>query len=241
MAKRRRSRLARKQEIRSFRKAVFFGFLTVLIALALVFLGIPAMIRLAIFLGDIRSSSQPVEPEDVLPPAPVSFQSPPEATNSAQFSLEGFAEQGATVEIFINDYSVKKVVAESGGTFQATGLNLKEGRNVIFATATDKTGNTSQASRKVTVIFDQKPPELEISSPEEGSEFSGDNEKRVSVKGKAEEGSTIMVNDKVVIVDFEGNFEYPLTLSEGENTIKILVTDKAGNQTGKEIKVKYSP
>jgi hypothetical protein len=72
MAKRSRrfSRLARKEEVRSLRQAFFFGILTIVFLLLLIFLGIPALIKMAIFLGEIRSSSTPVKTEDLLPPAP---------------------------------------------------------------------------------------------------------------------------------------------------------------------------
>jgi len=239
MKKYQTSRLRRKEEKRSLRQAIIFGFLTLLVSLGLVFLGIPIMIRVAIFLSDLRSSSQPIENQDIFPPSPPRLEPLPEATNSAQIEINGFAEQNTSIEIFVNDFSAKKVMVENDGKFKASDIKLKEGENEISLTATDKAGNVSQKS-KVNLFFDQTPPELEISEPTEETVVSGE-EGKITLKGKTEEKASLTVNDHLVIVNFEGNFEYPLPLNEGENQIIVIATDKAGNQTKKEIKITYSP
>ena len=66
-------------------------------------------------------------------------------------------------------------------------------------------------------------------------------ENEIMVKGKTEEKATVTVNERFVVVGSEGNFEYSLTLSEGENKILIVAIDKAGNKTEKELKVTYTP
>jgi len=240
MARYRRSRLRRKEEARSLRQAIFFGTLTVVLALGLVFLGIPVLIRMAIFLGELRSSSLPVETKDVLPPAPPRLRPLLEATNSAQIIVQGFAEPGSTVEVLLGGISTKKIIAEDDGAFKASGITLTLGRNEIIVTATDEAGNTSQESGKINIDYDETPPELEVSEPADGATLFGE-ENKITIKGKTEEKTTVTVNDRFVIVDSGGNFEYPFTLDEGENTILVVATDKAGNKTEKEIKVTYSP
>jgi len=240
MTKPRRSRLIRKEEARNLRQALFFGFLTIILGLALVFLGIPALIRMAIFLGNLRSSSLPVESQDILPPAPPRLKPIPEATNSAQITIQGFAEPGSTVEIFLDGFSTKKVVSENDGTFTASDINLSLGKNDFWATATDQAGNTSQKSGQLTIFYDQTPPKLEIKEPASETTFSAE-ENKITIRGKTEEKATVTINDRIVIVDSEGNFEYPFLLSEGENLIQIIATDPAGNETQKEIKVTYTP
>ena len=86
--RRRRSRLTRKEDALNLRRAVIFGGLTVVLALGLVFLGIPALIRMAIFLCNLRSSSQPIETGDTLAPSAPRLKSLPEATNSAQIKID---------------------------------------------------------------------------------------------------------------------------------------------------------
>ena len=236
----RHSRLLRKEEARSLRRAITFGFLTVILALALIFLGIPALIRMAIFLENLRSSSLPVETKDIFPPAPPQLKPLPEATNDAQVVVQGFAESGSAVEIFLNGKSTKKVIAENAGSFSTSSIKITSGRNEITAIATDKAGNSSQKSGKIIISYDEAPPELKISEPIDNAEFFGE-ENKITVKGKTEEKATVTVNERVVIVDSEGNFEYSLTLSEGENQILIVATDKAGNKTEKEIGLTYNP
>lgn len=237
-SRRRKSRLVRKEEARSARQALLFGLLTVILALGMVFLGIPALIRMAIFLSDIRSSSQPVESQDSFPPTPPRLKALPEATNQSQIDLEGFSEAGATIEIFIKDQSAKKVVAETDGSFIASGLPLSSGENEIYVQATDEAGNTSQKSGLITIAFDDTPPELEINQPEDGSSTQ---EKEININGKTEAEATLYINERLVILDSEGNFNYPLALAEGENLVQIVATDEAGNKTEEEIKIISSP
>ena len=242
MAKRIRhsSRLARKEEARSLRQALFFGALTIVLLFFLIFLGIPALIKMAIFLGEIRSSSTPVKTEDLLPPAPPIIASLPPATNSAQIDLRGFAEAGTVVEIFLNGLSEAKLVAEKNGTFTTNEVNLTSGRNEIMAKATDSGGNTSQSSGKIVIFYDTTPPKLTISEPSDQSDYYGD-ENQIKILGLTEEEAAVTVNGRLAVVNQDGSFELPFSLSEGENQIKIVAIDQAGNQTEKELKVNYSP
>lgn len=236
---RRLSRLRRKEEARSLHQAFLFGILTIILLLLLIFWGIPTLIRMAIFLGNIRGSSLPVETEDTLPPTPPALSPLPSATNSAKVNLRGFAEAGSTVEIFLNNISERKLIAEKNGTFVASEITLNSGRNEIAAEATDNAGNTSQKSGKIVIFYDITPPELTISEPADRSYFSG-MENQIKIVGKTEEDITVTVNDRFVIVGSEGNFEFVFTLSDGENLIRIVATDQAGNKTEKELTVSYS-
>jgi hypothetical protein len=242
MAKRRQrfSRLAKKEERRSLRQAIFFGFLTIVFLLLLIFLGIPALIKMAIFLGEIRSSSQPVKTEDVLPPAPPIISPLPEATNSAQIVLRGFAEPGATVEVFLNGSSKAKLVVEKNGEFSSSKITLTSGRNEIMAQAIDSAGNASQNSAKMIIYYDLSAPKLTISEPPDGSDYYGE-ENQIKIAGITEEGAAVTINGRLIVINQDGSFETTLNLKEGGNPIKIVATDQAGNQTEKEISVNYSP
>jgi bacillopeptidase F len=233
------SRLARKEEKRSIRQAIFYGGLIFILALGIIFLGIPVLIKMAIFLGNLRSSSMPVELKDTLPPTPPVLKPLPEATNSAQLVVGGFAESGATVKIFLTGGEEKEVVADNEGTFTFDNLKLTLGKNEIYALATDKAGNKSVESEKIIVWYDNTPPELEITQPTDKMTISEEDNK-LEVIGKTDPEATVLVNEHLVVVDREGNFKYPLTLSLGENEIKIMATDKAGNQTEKSLIITYS-
>lgn len=240
MRKRRLSRLTRKEEARNIRRAFFFGFLTLFLVILLLFVGIPLLIRMAVFLGELKGTPEQIETGDVIPPPPVRIHSLPEATNSAKLKISGFAEAGSTVEIFLDGSAVAEVLADNDGTFYTTGIELTSGTNEIYALAVDEKGNRSQESERQVILLDTEPPELEINEPEEGSTVSGP-ENKITLRGISENGVDLRVNDKLVLVDQEGNFSYQLSLDEGENSIRVVAFDKAGNQTEKELIVSYQP
>ena len=59
------------------------------------------------------------------------------------------------------------------------------------------------------------------------------------VVGISEKGVSAWVNNHVAVVDDEGRFKYKLQLAAGDNAIEVRVKDLAGNETKKEIKIKY--
>lgn len=240
MAKNFHSRLVKKEEARSLRRTVIFSGLSILFILGLVFWGIPSLVKIAVFFSEIKSSSTPVEQPDILPPAPPKINSLPEATNTSPISLSGFAEPGSTVEIFLNDSSTQKVVASEDGTFLSDSLNLTEGRNEIYTTTSDSSGNTSQPSTEIVIFFDKTSPELAINQPQDRAHFIGEKQRKIQISGKTEPGVSLTINEHLEILDKDGNFFLTYTLSEGENVLKFISTDRAGNKTEKEIKVTFT-
>jgi len=229
------SRLTKKEKAKNIRRTVTFGFLSLILILAILYFGLPALVKLSIFLGNIRSSSLVPETEDKIPPAIPEIFPPTEATSSSRIKLVGFAEPGSKIEIFINGVSRKTVVADSDGNFSFDNLDITEGENEIYATSTDKAGNTSQPSKKTVIILDKTPPQLNIFQPDDKTTFYG--KKTVEIKGETEEEAAVTVNGYLAIMETGGKFSYSLNLSTGENKIKIITTDKAGNQTEKELTV----
>jgi hypothetical protein len=236
-----RSRLVKKEEARSLRKTLFFSGLSILLILALIFLGIPSLVKIAIFFSEIKGSSTPVEQSDLLPPAPPKITSLPWATNTSPISLSGFAEAGSTVEIFLNETSAAKVTSTQEGTYTIDNLNLAEGKNEIYAVAQDVSGNKSQPSQKITTLFDKTPPELTINEPADKTSFVGEKQRKMKISGKTEPDVDFLVNGHLEVLDKDGNFALSTTLTEGENIFKFEAQDSAGNKTEKEIKVTFSP
>ncbi len=233
------SLLSKKEEKRNLRRAVLFTFLTFFLIFAALFWGIPALIKMAVFFGNIRGSYQQVEIKDNLPPQVPILNALPEATNQSQIEVSGITEVGASVKIFLTGQGAKEVVADNEGNFSSGKLNLTLGQNEIYALAIDKAGNQSVASNKISIWYDDEPPSLEITQPEDGETIS-DEKGKVEIIGKTEEGVELMINDHLVILAKEGNFEYTLGLNLGENNILIIAIDKAGNQAEKSLTVTYS-
>lgn len=233
------SRLVSIEEKRNIRRAFIFGTLAIILLIVMIFLGIPTLAQIAAFLADLRGSSSPITISDTIPPAPPKFFSFAAATNSAKLILSGTAEAGTTISISQNGGVIGDVVSGEDGTFQKE-VKLATGQNIFLAKAKDQAGNESQNSEALVILFDSEPPILEIFEPQDGASFSGEMQRRLTIKGKTEEGVTVTVNERLAIVDSQGNFSHQLTLEVGENSLKILAIDKAGNKTEKLLRVNFS-
>ena len=231
----------RKEERKNLRKTFLYGLATLILLFGLFFWGLPALIKLAAFITDIRSSNQPIEQTDNVPPSPPRLDFLPEYTQKQSLSISGFAEEGSTVDVFLNGLASGTVVTTAEGTFVFNDINLTPETNEIYTIAEDKEGNKSQPSKRVVVNFDNTPPEFEIVSPQDGEVFNGNKEKRINISGKTEKNTSLTINDRLIILDQEGGFSTEIELSEGENLIKIIAADRAENQTEKEVKVTFNP
>ena len=223
------SRLTRLEDRRNLRKAVLFGLGTVGLIGLLMLLGIPILVRMAIFLGDVKSSGRPVDRSDIIPPAPPQIRMAYEATNSAQIDILGYSEPGAIVYLTDNGESVGNVVTTENGSFSFSDTALTSGDNAFTAIAVDQAGNKSQTSEEETVYFSNKAPDLTVGvgTPAEG---------KVEIKG-ATNGTRLVVNDRLVILGAGGKFQTLISVPSGESTLVFVATDRAGNQTKKEVKI----
>lgn len=237
--RRRESRLVRMEKKRFRRQTILITAATFLLVGVVIFYGIPAIIRMAVFLGELRYKSLPIEKDDVIPPSAPVMQPLPEATFSGQIKIDGYAESGATVIVMRNGKQVVETVVENDGKFLVDNLVLEQGENEIFAVAIDNSQNESQRSIVYTVIYDNVAPELSINQPNEGQNFYGALKRNISVIGKTESGASVSVNGRLAYVNQDGDFSTNINLDKGENRIKVVALDKAGNETVKELKVNY--
>lgn len=160
------------------------------------------------------------------------------ATNSANIIISGNSSPNQIVNLYINNSLIDKAQTKSDGSFTFT-ESLTPGENVIKTNATfnDKASDFSDTQ---TVIFKSALPSLTVDSPSDGQAFSKDKNV-VQVKGKTDSDVKVTVNDLWIIVDESNNFSYNLPLKNGENPIKIVATDQAGNKKEIDLKVNYSP
>lgn len=233
------SRRYKVQEKRMARRAIVLISLSIALFLFLVLFGIPALARFAAFVGDLRSSSEPILSEDKTPPAPPFVETLPDYAKERKLTIRGNAEASSTLKVFLNGEQVKETLIDDTSSFSLE-ITIQEGENRIWAKAIDKAGNESDSSRTQTVIYDNQPPTLEITRPQDGESFFGSN-KSVTIEGKTEPEARVIVNERVAIVDPEGSFTINFTLAEGENTITVKAVDGAENETEKSLTVSYSP
>lgn len=232
-----RSRLATVEQRRKRRRAFLLIILSALLLAGFLSYGPNAIGQLTGFIFRLKQSE--VSYKDTIAPVAPTINSLPEATNKKTITLTGSAEAGSTLKIFLNGKNVKDTLVDNSAVYSLE-VELEEGENEIWATATDQAGNESPKSRKVIINFDTKPPDLEIESPKDGEQFYG-KDKIINVRGKTEAGSTVSVNGRIASTSVDGQFFIKLPLNEGENKLQIQAVDKAGNTTQKEITITYLP
>lgn len=233
-----RSRLARTEEKSNKKKAYLYIILSIISLVLLVFLGIPAIVKMASFLTELRSSGEPIGIEDTTPPAPPQMDDLPEATNKSVITISGTAESGATVVIYLNGEAIETITDNSGEFSHTSGIN--KGENVVYALVKDSAGNESQTTQEYFIVFDNEAPDLEISSPEDGAEFYGSKQRQISIEGTTEDDVKVTINDRFVVVENDGSFTFTTTLNEGENGFNIKAEDDAGNMTEETITLHFS-
>jgi PKD repeat protein/sugar lactone lactonase YvrE len=121
----------------------------------------------------------------------------------------------------------------SGNNFTAASVSLREGVNLITATATD--GHGGIGSGVVSVILDVTAPRVSITSPASGATVTSS---AISVAGLVNDSVTGTIGSNNVTVTVNGlpaqvaNRSYllpSLQLVPGLNTITVVATDNVGN------------
>ena len=231
------SRYKSIEKRKNLKRTLLYLFLTFGLIVALIFYGIPALVKISALVLDLKQQSEPITQDDITPPAPPKLFSLPDATNSSSVEIEGSSEAGSTVVFNLNG-NITETLTNNEGRFYQT-LNLKLGENMLILHAVDMSGNESQKSQTHRIIYDNTPPELEITSPDDGQEFFGSRQRQIQIEGNTDPGSRVTINNRVVIVDENGRFGLTTTLSEGENNFRVKSTDIAGNETEAELTVYY--
>jgi hypothetical protein len=217
-------------------KSRFYILLSVIFIIVMIKWGVPLFMNLVAGTGSYRVATG----KDIIPPQSPIISALPEATNSANITVEGFTESGARVELLINDVVDSVSIADEAGSFLFDS-RLILGQNRVQLRAKDEAGNESM-SEVALIYFDNKPIDLVVSSPKDGSEYFGKINQVIDVKGSVDKpNSQVLVNNSFVQVDRNGSFVFRFMLSGGENTIKVVASDSAGNFAEKTLKLIYTP
>ncbi|MCL4397570.1 Ig-like domain-containing protein [Patescibacteria group bacterium] len=209
---------------------------SIILVVILVIYGLPALFNLTGTISSFRrGNSATVSSDNTVAPTTPELSQDLTATSSAHTKVHGVADPNITVEIFQNGRSLGTVVASNDGTFTQD-ADLEKGPNSFTAQAVNDANQKSDVSEAYVVSFLSGQPKLDLSSPKDGDSF---NNQTISVSGATDPGDTVSINDRLAIVDKDGNFSYSLNLNSGDNKLKITATDPAGNTTSKELTVKY--
>ena len=132
---------------------------------------------------------------------------------------------------------IKTTAIESGYECEYTPTEaLSDGNCVYTITVSDNDGNTSSTTT-TTFKIDTQPPTLNVTSPDNGIYT---NSKTIVVAGNTADptSSPVTITIKVgstdqgeVTVNADGSFNKVVNLENGLNTITVIATDKAGQQS----------
>lgn len=219
---------------------MFFSILGIIVVLFLLFkFGVSALINFSLFLsgkgGELNSTTNQNSINFI--PSPVLNPIVP-ATNSAQIIITGISQKDRKIELFLNSRKIDETDTENNGEFRFE-PTLKKGTNTVSVRAVYK-DKKSDASQKYIVEYKDTAPKLEVSTPSDGASFKKED-KSVEVKGQTDANVTVTVNGFFAVTSENNSFSYVLQLHDGDNEVKILAVDNAGNKSEKTIKVNYSP
>lgn len=162
----------------------------------------------------------------------------PPATKDEKITITGVSTaENVTIYLYINSELTDKVKPDDNNQYAFKGVSLRRGENEIKSKAIAIDKKESEYSEKVIIKYLDKPPSLEINSPQDGQTVKKD-QSPIKVSGKTDQGVKVTVNDFWAISNDDGTFYYMHNLKDGENNLKIVATDEAGNKTEKELKIK---
>ena len=133
----------------------------------------------------------------------------------------------------------------SNGTFTASGVMLREGTNLLTASATTPNFGVGQAS--VSVVLDTTPPTITITNPSPGvavtsAQIDVTGNVNDLVSGTVNAGQvSVTVNGVTAVVANRSFVAHNILLVPGTNTITAVATDRAGNTSQARSQVTLQP
>lgn len=217
---------------------VVLGF--IILFIAIVFFGTNLLTDFSLYIekfqgnNNATASSQQNGDTYVQPPTlnPI-----PNATNKPQVDVTGYGLKNQTIILIVNDNQVNTTSVDSSDNFKFSAVTLQQGQNTIQVKAQGQNNQQSNFSNTDTITYDKNPPALSIDSPQDGQNVSKSSSPNLNVSGQTDIGAKVTVNGDWAIVDDSGHYTYLYTLQGGDNDIKVIATDAAGNQTTKEIHI----
>lgn len=230
------SRLVTVQEKKHRRQAVMWIFLSIVLIGVLGMWGFPAFAQITTFVTDLRKK-ETVSKDDTIAPAPPILTSSDATTNNPSFLLSGTAESKSTIILSHNGQG-GEIPVDENGSFEKI-VTLLEGENNFSATSRDSVGNESAPSQQLTVNYDAKPPEIEITQPSDRQEFAGNQQQNLTIKGSTNEEAAVTINGRISSSLQDNEFSLQIKLQEGSNELAIIATDTAGNTTEQKLTVYF--
>jgi hypothetical protein len=177
---------------------------------------------------------------------PLSLITPINVQITTPTSLQLFSANPITVTGTVGDPTSTvtvggKTATGSGGTFTAAGLTLREGKNLLTASAANASGGIG--SDTVAIYLDTTPPVVHIDNPGSGAIVTSS---QIDVSGNVNDMVTGTVNGDQVSVTVNGVnatvanrsfIAHGVLLVPGTNTLIAVATDRAGNTNQYQVSV----
>ncbi len=233
-----RSRLSQSAD-RKTKKRLFLSVVGIILVLVvLVKFGVPALINFSLFLANLKGNGASNNTASQGYIAPPSLNEPFTATNSATITVSGNTLPKVSVKIYVNNDLTDVTTAKSDGSFSFDNVTLTKDENSIKVKA-EQNNKESDFSDTYTVSYKSKAPSLSVDNPHDNDSFPKETAS-VTVSGKTDANVRVTVNGFWAVTDDSGNYTYSLPLQPGDNQIKVIATDDAGNTTEKDLKVNHA-
>ncbi|WP_224959437.1 OmpL47-type beta-barrel domain-containing protein [Geomonas subterranea] len=197
-------------------------------------ISIPAGATLRYFARDLAGNDSEIKTENyVIDSAPpvlaISALSDGALTNNEILNISGTVTDSTGVkELMVNEAAVQ---VNADGSFSYP-LVLKAGPNCVTVAATDLIGNKATSTRSVTL--DQMAPVLVVYRPADNSKTGTG---LLELHGTVDKASTVTVKRKDAVQSAlmsGADFIATVSLDPGYDTIEIIATDLAGNQSSQK-------
>lgn len=195
--------------------------------------------KLGMFFGLFSRHRNEIDQSSIIKPASPIFSAVPSAVKEEKVTLNGYAQPGLTIVIFVNGPEADKTTVGADGLFTFNEIQLINGNNTISAKAIDQQGIESDQSKAYSITVDKEKPKITIDSPKNDATIRN-LDKRIEITGKLNEKSTIKINGRMAILRPDLTFKFLLGVQDsGTIEIKVEATDEAGNTAEEKFKVFY--
>ena len=232
------SRLQTNEKTKLIRQSVLFLAGGCLIIVIFLFGLLPFYTRL--LMRNSQQTKLPTATPAVNIPSPSLLQ-PFTSTNSAQVVIKGTAPTNMKVLLGVNGSVDQSTTSKEDGSFAFDTVTLLPGDNMLQAYAEDSSGNRSDGSKPITITFSTDAPKLEVTAPSDNALITQRKQSVIAVSGTTDAGNKVYLNDQFLFVTDTGSFSGSFQLQEGDNTLHIRAVNAAGNETSKDVHVKYIP
>lgn len=233
------SRLERIRSKRAGKQGVRFLVLAIILVVITIFWGLPALARLA---GNLISTDSTQVTKYELKPTPPIISDIPEATHSATVAINGYAQPGIDVVMYLNGAEIGRKLTSESGTFSFQNVPISSGDNSVYAYTATPQGLMSEKSKEYTITLDNEKPTVTLDSPKDGEVMRGTSQRIATfVGGVNEEGAKVYIGERMAILTSEGKFNLPYQLIEGDQEVVVKAVDAAGNESVTTIKLRWEP